>query len=499
MKKLNIILHETTIINFPFFWKLMVRYKWLSLFLPLMVFGYSTYYYQSQNDVYLRKKYFKNIATESDSPTSAIASVLGEQTSTLTESEVVGLINSLDFQQEFVDELMKLPEFHKLNLTPINSKTILNYEAVSNLCGGLDQCIHAKLRGLVFSFINIIPDRLVLNKYFVQVNTLDSYTTKFLLNSIGRKIVKSRVSAIKRKIEEQIKISQEIALKKREELEEVDVKTLKEEFKSLTSTVESLHNKIERNNRFRQQLKMELALAETQVSETKKVYKENIESDQLFDSQKRKNLEERIKKYQDDITAIKSVSNSISMQDSLILSQLGDELEKAKRELSRMGMAGRKVSSDAKFISRKEDESNFTEFDFKVKKEQYKKTTVEYESLIAERERVVKELNVAEDRLEAIKPSFEYLKLLEHKIIQLTLLNSTVVSDLVFENQLSPQNIFKKVSKSKIILFSLSISLGLLVLIISTFFLLDDRIYDQHELEKSFEDLTIIGNTPDFD
>jgi hypothetical protein len=35
--------------------------------------------------------------------------------------------------------------------------------------------------------------------------------------------------------------------------------------------------------------------------------------------------------------------------------------------------------------------------------------------------------------------------------------------------------------------------------VISAFFLLDDRIYDQHELENSFEDLTIIGNTPDFD
>lgn len=499
MKKLNIILHETTIINFPFFWKLLVRYKWFSLVIPLLVFSYASYYYKSQNDIYLRKKFFKNIATESDSPTNAIASVLGEQTSSLTESEVVGLIKSLDFQQEFTQEVVQDNDFGKLNITPLNGSDKVDLATIVDRCNGLESCVLNSVRGTLFSFIRIIQDRLVLNKYFVQVNTLDPETTKYILGKISEKIVRSRVEAIRHKIDEQIKISSELAETKRKELDKVDLKHLKDKAKTFRVSLESINRKIERNNTFRQKLKLELALAETQVTETKKIYKDNIETDKLLTYQKRSTLEEKIKKYQEDISAMRSVSDSVSTQDSIILAQLNSELSKAKRELAAMGNAGRKVSSDAKFILSKENESNFTEFDFKVKKEQYRKAKETYNELVVERDLATEELSKIENKLEELQPSFEYLKLLEQKIIQLTLLNSTVVSDLVFENQLSPQSIYKKVNKSKIILFSFSISITLLIIVISLFFLMDDRIYDQHELEKSFEDLTIIGNTPDFD
>jgi hypothetical protein len=499
MKKLNIILHETTIINFPFFWKLLIRYKWLSLVLPLLIFSYASYYYKSQNDIYLRKKFFKNVATEAEGPSSAIASVLGEQTNTLTASEVVGIIGSLDFQQEFSKEVIKDKEFHELNITPLNSKEKVNLSTIVEACNGLESCIENRVRGIIFGFIRILPDRLVVNKYFVQVNTLDPDTTRFLLNKISDKIVRSRVSAIRRNLDEQIRMSRELADTKRAELEKVDLKHLKDQVKTYKVSLDSINRKIERNNSFRQTLKLELALAETQVNETKKVYKDNIEADKLLTFQKRQRLELKVKKLEEDIAAIRSVSYSISSQDNVILTQLRDELKKAKRELSAMGTAGRKVSSDAKFILSKENESNYTEFDFKVKKEQYKKASVTYEELVKERDKTTVELSKLEGQLEDLQPSFEYLKLLEQKIIQLTLLNSTVVSDLVFENQLSSQSIFKKVNKSKIFLFAFSVSLTLLVVLISVLFLMDDRIYDQQELEKSFEDLTIIGNTPDFD
>lgn len=477
----------------------MVRYKWFSLFIPLLVFSYASYYYKSQNDIYLRKKFFKNIASESDSPSNAIASVLGEQTSSLTTSEVVGLIGSLDFQQEFTQEIIKDREFHNLNITPLNGKNKLDLAEVLKLCNGLESCVENKVRGIVFSFTRIIPDRLVVNKYFVQVNSLDPDTTKYLLNKLSKKIVESRVEAIRHKIDEQIKISKELAESKRSELEKIDLKRAKDTTKTLKVSLDSINRKIERNNTFRQRLKLELALAETQVSETKKVYKDNIETDKLLVYQKRVRLENKIKKYEEDIAAIRSVSDGVSKQDSVILTQLDGELRKAKKQLKAMGISGRKVSSDAKFILSKENESNFTEFDFKVKKEQYKKASETYNELVKEREEITVKLSQLETKLEEIQPSFEYLKLLEQKIIQLTLLNSTVVSDLVFENQLSGQSVYKKVNKSKIILFALSVSLTLLIVVISVFFLMDDRIYDQQELEKSFEDLTIIGNTPDFD
>ena len=107
MKKLNVILHETTIIDFPFVWKMILRYKGISFIIPLIVLIASAVYYNGQNDIYQRRKYFKNLTADVNNTSSAIASVLGEKTSSLTESEIMGLVSSLDFQQDFSERILK--------------------------------------------------------------------------------------------------------------------------------------------------------------------------------------------------------------------------------------------------------------------------------------------------------------------------------------------------------------------------------------------------------
>lgn len=499
MKKLNVILHETTIINFPFFWKLMVRYKLFSIAIPLIVISYSTYFYKSQNDIHVQKVYFKNRATDSEGPTSAISSVLGEKSNVLTESEIVGIIKSLDFQKAYTKAIYEHPEFLDLNLAGLSSKVAFQMEDYIKTCNGNESCILPRLRGRLFGFMSIKPDPVVTNKFFLQINTLDPKTTRVLLEVASVKIMENRVDTIKHHIEEQIKLSRELADSKRAEIESVNLLKLKEEQVKLKSDIAELTQKIASYDQYYQKLKLDLAMVETQVDETKKVSNKDVETDKILSVQKRKRLEEQIKKYERDIGAIRSVADTLSTQDQEIVDQLENELSKAKSDLKNMGDKGRKVSSVQSFIQKKEGESNFTEFNYRVLKEQYKKSKSDLDKMIKDREVKVDKLTEVTNKIEEYKPSFEYLKLLEEKNIQLSLLNSTVVSDLVFENELSAPGSFKKTSRSKVILFSLTTSFFILSVFIFSFYLLDDRIYDQQELEKSFDDLTIIGNTPDFD
>jgi len=501
MKKFNIVLHETTIINFPFFWKLMNRYKFATLVAPFLVFCYAFYFYNAQNTIFVRSVNFKNIVSEQEGASSAIASVLGEKSSGLNESEVSGIIRSLDFQQEFSEALFHNPEFSKLDLSSVKDKKPFDMDAFLASCAGERECIYKKVRSALFGMISISGDRTITNSYILKVMSKDKFTTSLVLNEAIKAIVKHRVETIRHKLSQQIDLSEELVKSKRIELTNIDHNKLMERKKSLENTVTSMDLKERSYAKFLQSLKIKLALMETKMKETKRVASRSDASvsSGTLNLQARKRLEEKIRKLESDIGAIKVVANEISNQDENILKQLEAELNKSQKKLLSFGMAGRSLASEMDFYNRKEGESNFTEFDYKVAKQQFSKTKTDFETVLVEKEKLLTELSDLDIKLEVIKPNLEYTQLLEGKIIQLKLLNSTVVSDLVFERELGGVHTFKKVNRSKMMLFSFVASALLLVLITLSVYFFDDRIYDQFELAKSFEDLTIIGNTPDFE
>lgn len=499
MKKLNVILHETTIIDFPFFWKLVHRYKVLSLVIPVIVLAFSFFYYQGQINIYQSRKYFKNLTADMNSTTQSIASVLGEKTSTLTESEIVGLIRSLDFQQNFTKYVLSHPDLRKLNFGSLNDKKDFSMDSYLEKCAGKEDCLLYQLRGRIFGLVGILPDAIETNKYYIQASSRDPFTTKFLLNEISKMIVESRVDTIKHKIDEQIKLSKELATTKRNKIDSVNLGELRDKKGRFEAKVQEISIKISDYNRQYQKLKLDLALVETQVNETKKASKGQVSSDVVVEAQKRRSLEKQARKYEQDILAIQSLSSKLSDEDALIVNQLQQKLNDTKEKLKKIVKINRGISSNTKFILKKEGESKFTEFNYRVLKQQVVKAKDDIEKLTKEREELSNEISLVDAKIEEVKPAFEYLKLLDQKIVQLDFFNSTVVSDLKFEQELSPVVTFKKTGKTKVILFSIVSSFSFLCFVIFTFYLFDDRIFDQTELQKSFEDLTIIGNTPDFD
>ncbi|MCP4912849.1 MAG: hypothetical protein GY909_07000 [Oligoflexia bacterium] len=500
MKKINVILHETTIINFPFFWKLIKRYAVISVIAPIIALCVGAYVYLSQNDIYLKSASFKYQVDSAEASSSSIASIIGEKSQGLSPNEILGIMTSFDFAKQVATTLVNHKDILKFNFTPIKSKDMVSTPDMMAKCGDDFDCKVKSVQVIIPYLYVMEPDRLIENRFWVRVKSLDRFTTETLTDILINELVKSRVNTIKHSITEQIKLSHELVDSKREELIGVDMMAVRDRKKEVSSLIEEITSKIKNYNSFYHQQKLKMTLAETKYNQTKNtISKKKVNQEDVETFKKRTELKDKIKKIQEDITAIKLSSQSLSSQDSIIIDQLNLELKETKEKLGKLGGNGRSISNIVKFLDKKDKESDFNEFDYKVLKGQFAKIQKDYQAMIDKRDALEAEDRKLDNTLEQYKPSFEYIKLLEQKIIQLKLLESTVISDFIFDKEMANVRRFKRTSRSKITLFSVTTSIFLLFLLILIRYVSDDRIYDTYELEKSFEELTIIGNTPDFD
>ena len=122
MKKLNVILDETTIINFSFFRKLIRRYYLICSIIPLLVIGFSYSFYNSQNIIFMQSKSFKNVSNDADSPTIAIAKIIGESQEGVDASEIIGMTQSLDFIKKLATDIYESGKYLSFNYNSLNSK-----------------------------------------------------------------------------------------------------------------------------------------------------------------------------------------------------------------------------------------------------------------------------------------------------------------------------------------------------------------------------------------
>lgn len=500
MKKINIILHETTIINFPFFWKLMKRYSYFTIVLPIIVFSISLFNYSSQKNIFQRDLSFKYNTGDVDSPTNAIATLIGEKTGVMTEAQIIGMINSLDFQKHLADKVIAHPELYQLNLSPVNNKKSWDMDSHLASCQKDNQCMNVRLRGLIAGKVAILPDPNIENHFILRVTTLDEKSTNILLEETSKLIIDTRVSSIKKQLSDQLSVSKSLKIEKEKELSDIDYdkllgqkRNIAQDLKATNVRLNSLYNDYRRT-------KEKLSLMETRYVETKRVASSDVTLNDKAAFEARKKLEKKIKNLKSDIWAVEKSTDKKTAQDNAIIAQLQKDLAKAKRDLKKMGARGRRsVASQGNYLNQKTDESNYVEFDYNVMKKQYVTMKKDYKALNVKKDKLSNELNAVAAKVDKLEPTMEYIKLITSKIMQLTLLESTVISDLVFEKEFGGTRVFKKTTKSKVIIFSLVLATFLVMVCIILRYLFDDRIFDRVELEKSFEELSIIGNTPDFD
>ncbi len=500
MKKLNIVLNETSIINFPFLWKLVKRYKLLSISVPLIAAVYSAYTYMGQNTIYSGNVGFKYVNESSNSASGMIFSMLGEKTSTLDPTEIISYGKSVDFQYKVADELMKVDNFRKLNFNSIGSKNQITFEAMFKACSGNKDCERDKVARLIGQFYSVNMSNDVIDRYSLVVRSLDHDTTDTLVKVVSKAIQNDRYNQIRYFVSSQIKISENLLSKKKNEVDLEMIKGLLDKQAQFKVKISSVNNKLNsvRNLYFGE--KARLNQIETELSQTKKTLAKSGKStnSELFKVTEAKKIRERVKQLREDIASIElSFENQSEIKSNNITKKLKQELKSNERKLASLGDVESFGVNDT-FAKGKQNIKATSTHNYNVIKDQFSKTSVEFEKVKKELEVLTKESTELEVKIKEYEPNLELIKLLEQKLVQLRLAESTIVADLIFDNYQSELSSYKKIAKTKMIFVSIFFSCFLLLFIVILRYIFDGRIYDEYELKNNFEDLEIIGNTPDF-
>jgi len=498
MKKMNIILDETTILNFPFLWKLVLRYYRISFVIPVLGALLALQYYISQNSIYTASQSFKNIADEADSPTNAIAKLLGENTNRLSTSEVIGMVQGADFISRVSANVVDHPKFEFLNFNGLGVKNLKTQHEMFGFCKQDHECLVNEVQKVIGQFFEIEHDHLVENRFYLKVKMLDRMTAVTVLKIVAEQLELERLRTIKHFIQVQQRISDELIHKKKEELNNIEISSLKDESNRVFSDLEAIKLKVASAGKILEIKKYELNKAEATLKQTENISQGNGMQDEKEQYNQYITVKKRVTELVQDIHALELNQELLSEQDHSILKELKRELRKKRKELKNFKNIGRGVANIDEFLESKDRGSNFTEFDLEVIKREYKKIFAEYTSLEEQKNELVQKKIKLDHKHEELRPAFEYLKLLESKTIQLKLVESTIVSDLVFDKHVANVAAFKRATKEKVSLFAILLILFCMFVCLLVRYMTDSRIYDEYELSRNFEDLEIIGNTPDF-
>ncbi len=499
MKKLNIVLNETSIINFPFLWKLIKRYKFLSISVPAIAAIYSISIFLGQNTIYSGEVGFKYVNEGSNSPTSMIFSMLGEKTSKLDPTEIISYGTSVDFQYKIADELLNTPDIKKMNFNSVGTRDMKSYDEIFNSCGDSKECRRDRIARIIGSFYSVKMDTNIIDRYHLIVRTLDHFTTESLVKIVSKSIDKDRLGQIRYFVTSQVKISKELLSKKKEEVNIEKIKKMVDKKASLMVRIDALKDRADEIRRIYYSDRTKLNKLETERSQTRETLSKSNKSsnNELFKVAEAKKLKEKNRQLREDIASIKTSFGTEEVSGTNIIKKLKTELVVNERRLASIGNVDTAAQNE-RFAVSKENKQMNTEHDYKVSRKQFSKTKVEFSNLNKELETAVKSAAEIDIRLKEHDPNLQLIKLLEQKLVQLNLAESTIVSDLLFDNFQSELSSYKKIAKTKMIFVSIFFSCFLLLFVVILRYIFDGRIYDEYELKNNFEDLEIIGNTPDF-
>jgi hypothetical protein len=493
MKKLKVLLSESTIVNFSFLTELFKRYPLVGVFTPLITFGLSIFFYFGQNDIYRVSLSFKNVSDESLTPTLAIASLFGEKTNSMLPSEIQGLHRSVNFNQELASKVFNHPRFKDLNLNVVNAKDHYEHKEIFKKCKD-DSCYVETLRSLLPNFWHVSEDETVDRRFFVNVMTLDYFTTDTLVQIIKDQIAEYRKKTIQHYIVEQRKVSEELIEQKKKELGGTGIFESQKEFELVDTQLVEVKNQL---SILRQEYYSKKSLLEKSELKIQEITKYKANTYEITKSKKINDLEKKIFDLRRNVNEIELSGKDISGAELEILTSLKAELLTKEAEYKVLN-PGRSLAQTMGQTETFRTDGDKDIEGYQVLKEQFATLEKDFN------EQQVKLTNLEEKKasfksdIEKNKSTLEYMKLLENKLIQLKLLESTVVSDLLFDKFTSGVSVFKRTTLPFVILFAFVLSSFLSLVVLVGLYLYDDRVFSADEISHRFNNLPILGSTPKF-
>ncbi len=498
MKKLNIVFDEITIISFPFLGKLLKRYYILSLAVVFSVLTFFYYFYTAQNTIHSLGKGFKNVHEEGSSPTSALSAAIGEKPTFLSEQEVLAIVNGVDFRYKLASVLYEHPEFHKLNFNGIEAKGHKLIGDFIGHCSNDKKCIVLTLSQAINGFVIVTQDKNVENHFSTVVRTRDELTTSVILESMEKVLIDVRLAMIRYNIDQQIAMTTSLIKGKNKEIKDLNLLSTRANVNKLREELKSIDREIAvYSHNYYSQLE-QLKNAKSIYDETKQTVNRKISSTVLKARKRSEQLAETIASLEGDIQSLEGTGRAVRGTNKAVLASLKKKLKDSRKEYKEYAKYDKSQGHFDNFQDGKNKSYNMSEFDYKVLQKSFKETKKTFENLTKKKEGLVKELTSLGQILEENKSTLGYMEVLQSKLVQLKLAQSTIVSDIVFDKFNFGKRAYKKVNLTRTILFFFAVTFFGLILVCAIRYLFDDKIYDVRELQENFKDLKIIGNTPDF-
>ena len=273
--------------------------------MPSIIFLAFGYKYFTQKPIYLVKLGFQNIsASNTGSATAAVFESLGEKSNTLSPEEVVAMGKNVDFIQELSLDIRDHPKFKSLDFNSFSGKKRLRNIDVFKQCNNNKDCelgiINSKIGGM-FSFSQ---DNFLDTRFTIDVRNIHKTSALIIVKIIAKKLEERRLRQLQQFIQDQISITQDLASKKKKELEDGRYEEISEEIKQKSILLDGMSTqlKIYQNNYLL--IQQQMSHAETILTQTRETLNQDVDLKKLGDSRRAKFLKERIEKLREDITSV---------------------------------------------------------------------------------------------------------------------------------------------------------------------------------------------------
>jgi len=500
------ILDENTLINISLIAKLLARYKYLSIAAVVLSIGLSLSLYHHQADRYWSSIRFTNLKDNSSSPMEAVSIALGggnkERHGTNVAEEIKTLRSSMDFTRKVVEKILVHEDFEKLDFNKKITKTDkFTVPAIRKSCeenNVSENCLfNFLIKALPMYYTISDPSRSGLN-FVLEVGTTNELTTNVLLNTISLTIKELREESIQMTFTEQRIATENLVQQKREELEKNKYQELLKNEEILQNQISTLQLEIETQNKLYLENKSSMNIAEAKLKKVNKAIKKGINRKQLGRDKKRHFLRQKIENLTKDINALEFLATDHSVKEKDIIYQLKKERRSSERALKKLGSNKRSVAYFNDFLSKTNQKFGESELNYSVYKEYAEKAKFRYSELLKDNWSLLEKMLKLKTTLAKLRPSVEFLKALEAKVIQLRLMEITSTSDLKFDKFAAVPSKTKKIGKLMIFVYGFVLTVFTLCISLFLRFIFDDRIHDEDDLKRIFANIEIVGVAPSF-
>lgn len=493
MNKFSSLLDDITVINFPMLWKLVLRYRSMCIGVTLVIILISVSFYFFQSNIFSSSISFKAVRTESSSQKIQ----LFNQDDNLLKADIMRLARSVDFYRLIAGRLLvdySLEEVLKGMVK--NSRSQI--ERIQLECSDHIDCSTEQLANLIPPSVDIAYGDRDGNNFVLTVRTVNSLFNRKLLDTVVEAINSSRIESRRIYLIEQQQITKQMIEKNRTKLASLNYQEMSRQLGQLASQEKEIEDKLKTSHQNLLGQMERFDAAKSQLENRRQAKDSAVSLDDVEISKRRRSLQAKVEQLTGDINAVELMADSQSAESTRILRELKAQLAQSKDELSRMPQESRRYDNTDKFNNSNDELIDASEFNFKVMQDQLEMAKSKHQKLQVDKEQLIDHKIKLETQIKQIAPTVSLLNDLESKSVEYQLLESTVVSDLVFDRFATSVKQMRKIPLFLLGLYSfIALFFSVLVALIARY-LMDHRIYDEDDLRSVLSHVKILGSIPEF-